>query len=314
MSRFCCLVLTLIVASTSIYAQQTREAELKAAIAARPTELESYVSLARMYSATNRTEEAEAVLRQALAIHRDSAAVYDALAALYVRTDPEKVLAITDEWIKVAPADAKPYLLAADVHRARARATPADALQHLQRALTLLNTAVEHGPEDPMPAALRMAIMTQMVTLTTDPAEKAALQRELEAARRAVEKQFRDGGGRVMSASPAPPPGAASVNAAFANAVRVGGNVRAPQKIKDVKPVMPELAVQARVQGVVIIEIVIDESGHVADARILRSIPLLDQAALDAVRQWQFTPTVPVDKPVPVIMTVTVQFSLAPGQ
>ena len=50
--------------------------------------------------------------------------------------------------------------------------------------------------------------------------------------------------------------------------------------------------------------------GAVKDAKVLRSIPLLDQAALDAVRQWVFTPTLLNGVPVPVIMTVTVQFTL----
>jgi periplasmic protein TonB len=55
---------------------------------------------------------------------------------------------------------------------------------------------------------------------------------------------------------------------------------------------------------------VIGPSGRVQDARVLRSIPLLDQAALEAVKQWEFTPTTLNGVPVPVIMTVTVQFTL----
>ena len=64
------------------------------------------------------------------------------------------------------------------------------------------------------------------------------------------------------------------------------------------------------VQGVVIIEATIGPDGRVKDAKVLRSIPLLDQAALDAVKQWQFTPTLLNNVPVPVIMTVTVNFTL----
>jgi periplasmic protein TonB len=60
----------------------------------------------------------------------------------------------------------------------------------------------------------------------------------------------------------------------------------------------------------VILETLIGANGRVEDARVLRSIPLLDQAALDAVRQWEFTPTLLNGNPVPVIMTTTVQFSL----
>lgn len=92
------------------------------------------------------------------------------------------------------------------------------------------------------------------------------------------------------------------------NPVRIGGNIKPPAKILDVKPVYPPIAQQARVQGVVIIESIIDRDGNVVDARVLRSIPLLDQAALDAVRQWRFTPPHMDGMPTAVVMTVTVNF------
>jgi protein TonB len=92
--------------------------------------------------------------------------------------------------------------------------------------------------------------------------------------------------------------------------VRVGGNVAAPRKIKDVKPVYPALAESARVQGIVILEATIGADGRVTDARVIRSIPLLDLAAIDAVRQWEFTPTLLNGVPIPIIMSVTVNFTL----
>jgi protein TonB len=92
--------------------------------------------------------------------------------------------------------------------------------------------------------------------------------------------------------------------------VRVGGAVREPQKIRHLSPLYPAIAQAARVQGVVIIEATIGVDGRLINARLLRSIPLLDQAALEAVRQWEFTPTLLNGVPVPVIMTVTVNFTL----
>ena len=109
--------------------------------------------------------------------------------------------------------------------------------------------------------------------------------------------------GGLPSAPPPPPPPPTAP-------VRVGGNIKQPNKTKDVKPVYPPIAQSARVQGVVIIEAVIGADGRVKEAKVLRSIPLLDQAALDAVKQWQFTPTTLNGVPVPVIMTVTVNFTL----
>ena len=90
----------------------------------------------------------------------------------------------------------------------------------------------------------------------------------------------------------------------------MGGNIKPPTKTKDVRPVYPSIAQSARVQGVVIVEATIGPDGRVAEARVLRSIPLLDQAALDAVKQWVFTPTLLNGTAVPVIMTVTVNFTL----
>ncbi|HVL67264.1 MAG TPA: energy transducer TonB [Vicinamibacterales bacterium] len=109
-------------------------------------------------------------------------------------------------------------------------------------------------------------------------------------------------GGLPEAPPPPPPPPQAPV--------RVGGNIKTPTKIKDVRPVYPPIAQSARVQGMVIIEATIGADGRVKDAKVLRSIPLLDQAALDAVKQWQFTPTLLNGVPVPVIMTVTVNFTL----
>jgi protein TonB len=113
---------------------------------------------------------------------------------------------------------------------------------------------------------------------------------------------------RAAEPTPQAPPRAAESNTS--QPVRAGGNIPTPTKIKDVRPVYPPQAIQARIQGVVIIEATIGKDGAVERARVLRSIPLLDPAALDAVRQWRFTPTTLNGEPVPVIMTVTVQFAL----
>lgn len=92
--------------------------------------------------------------------------------------------------------------------------------------------------------------------------------------------------------------------------VLVGGKIKVPQKVHDVAPIYPPIAQAARAQGVVIIQAVIGVDGRVQDAQILRSVPLLDEAALMAVRQWVYTPTMLNGIAVPVIMTVTVRFQL----
>jgi protein TonB len=84
----------------------------------------------------------------------------------------------------------------------------------------------------------------------------------------------------------------------------------APRRVNYESIVYPPIAHAARVQGTVMIEAHVEPDGHVSDARVLRSIPLLDAAARDAVTRWLFTPTLVNGKPVPVVVTTSLQFTL----
>lgn len=110
------------------------------------------------------------------------------------------------------------------------------------------------------------------------------------------------GGGLPQVAEAPPPPPTAPV--------RLHSGIRAPRRLNDVAPVYPAIARNAHVEGVVILEATIDAAGTLQSARVLRSIPLLDEAAMDAVRQWRYEPALLNGQPVAVIMTVTVQFTL----
>jgi TonB family protein len=83
-----------------------------------------------------------------------------------------------------------------------------------------------------------------------------------------------------------------------------------PKRTKHVAPVYPPDAQQARVQGNVVVEAVIGVDGKVVATRIVQSIPMLDAAAIEAVKQWEYEPTIFEGKPVSVFMTVNVTFSL----
>ena len=109
--------------------------------------------------------------------------------------------------------------------------------------------------------------------------------------------------GGLPEAPPPPPPPTAPV--------RVGGNIKPPTKTRDVAPDLSRRLRSRRASRASSSSR--RRSARAArsqDAKVLRSIPLLDQAALDAVKQWEFTPTLLNGVPVPVIMTVTVQFTL----
>lgn len=118
------------------------------------------------------------------------------------------------------------------------------------------------------------------------------------------------GGLPAAAPPPPPPPPPPPAPAAPKGPVRVGGDLQTPALVKRVPPEYPELAVRAQVEGVVIIEAVVDQEGRVEDVRVLRSVPLLDNAAKAAVRQWVYSPLMLNGKPERFIVTVTVSFSL----
>ncbi|MBA2303019.1 MAG: TonB family protein [Acidobacteria bacterium] len=113
-------------------------------------------------------------------------------------------------------------------------------------------------------------------------------------------------GGLNIVVAPPPVPAPAPVT----KPVPVGGVIKETAKIRHVAPIYPVIAQQVRVDGIVIVEAIIGADGRVQEARVLRSKPLLDEAALTAVREWIFTPTTLNGVAVPVIMTVTVNFRL----
>ncbi len=224
--------------------------------------------------------------------------------------DPAGFDALAMEWRNVDPSDVRPILFVASLHLRRASVTRdlSERQTHVQKAAQLLDEVKTLNPTTPEQRGPYLNHLKLLIAVTDDPIERQRLTTELEAGAKDLAGQTRGG------VSVAPPGGMATAPPPSwpAGAVRVGGNIKPPVKTKNVEPVWPPVAQQARVQGVVILEVLIDEAGKVADARVLRSIPLLDLAAIEAVRQWEFEPTHPNGVPVPVIMTVTVQFRLAP--
>ncbi|UCE21282.1 MAG: energy transducer TonB, partial [Candidatus Aminicenantes bacterium] len=92
--------------------------------------------------------------------------------------------------------------------------------------------------------------------------------------------------------------------------IRAVGEIRPPRLLREVPPIYPEIARQARVEGIVIVEATTDIYGRVQNVKVLKSIPLLDQAATDAVRQWVYEPMIINGRPRGVIFVVTVTFKL----
>jgi protein TonB len=109
--------------------------------------------------------------------------------------------------------------------------------------------------------------------------------------------------GGFVTAPPAPPPPPAAP-------VRVGGAISTPRLLHRVEPEYPLVAVTAQIEGIVILEATVDETGAVTDTRVLRSNPLLASAAVAAVEQWRYEPLLLNGKAQPFLLSVTVSFSL----
>jgi protein TonB len=244
--------------------------------------------LASFYNRTGRFDQAIATLEDMAAATPSTPQVYQIIATFY--------------WEKASKD--------LSLNEAQKRAYIDSGIDAADRAL-----AVQDDYVDAM--VYKNILLRQKAMMETDAGSRQALLAQADALRnRAIELQ-KQRGEPTMAFAPAmerralppPPPPPPPPGMDGAAPIRVGGNISPPKKIRDVKPIYPAEALAAKVQGVVIIEATIDAAGFVASAHILRGVPMLDQAALDAMRQWQFEPTMLNGVAVPVIMTVTVNFT-----
>lgn len=176
--------------------------------------------------------------------------------------------------------------------------------------------AVVHTPPVPPPLPA-LPVITPRVTsvdLNPDVAPTAAPDRvldEIPPSMPALVDGIRDavpvpssGGGSRLDA---PPPPAA---VAPAGPVRVGGKIGPPRRVHDVPLTYPPIARAARVEGVVELDAVIAKDGTIKDVIVRTGHPMLDQAAVAAVRQWRYSPPTLNGEPVEVVMLVRVEFRL----
>ncbi len=112
-------------------------------------------------------------------------------------------------------------------------------------------------------------------------------------------------GGLVAEIPPPPPPPPPPQGP-----IRIGGEIQQPTLVYQVGPVYPSIAISAGVEGIVTLEAMVDEQGRVGDLKVLRSVRLLDRAALAAVRQWRYSPVLLNGRPVEFILTIVVSFRL----
>jgi TonB family protein len=250
---------------------------------------------------------------------------YYALAGLYRRSGQfDSALGVLDEATALNPSDPNGYQIIVTSLAERAKdpsLTAAERLGYVRQGIAAADRALAVKPAFVEAMIYKNLLLRTQAGLETDTTTQRALLREADALRSQAlalrqsspaQMVFAPAAGGVPPPPPPPPPppSAGPQTSTGTTPLRVGGPIAVPTKIKNVAPEYPEDARAAGVQGVVILEAVIDEVGAVSSARVIRSVPLLDDAALTAVRQWQFTPTLVNGVPVSVMMTTTVNFTL----
>jgi TonB family protein len=293
----------------------TREAELQKRIETTPSGVAAYLELARLQQARGANADAEATLMRARQAAPGNKDVLLALAGCYnLQGEFSQTMEMLDAIEHLDPTDPTAPQIVATYYWEKAykdqRLLPADKYKYILNGIAATDRALALKPDYADALTYKNLLLRMRANQETDPALKQQLITEADALRnRAIElnkQRMAITSGETGVALPPPPPPPPPSD----GAVRVGNGIKVPTKVKDVRPLYPPEALDAKIQGVVIIEATIDREGRISEAKILRSIPQLDEAALTAVRQWEFTPTVVDGVAVPVIMTVTVNFTV----
>jgi protein TonB len=112
----------------------------------------------------------------------------------------------------------------------------------------------------------------------------------------------------VEGPPPPPPPPAPQV------VRRIGGDLKVPALLHRVEPIYPDMAVFSHVAGIVLLDAVVDATGHVQKMTVIKGHPLLADAAMNAVRQWEYAPLLLNGNPIPFELTVTLSFHLTTSE
>ena len=302
--------------------ETARERELKAAIQANPANSDLYFQLATLQVNRSAPDEADGTIESLKLALPGKQGIALPIAEFYVRSGQfDRAISTLDDAAAANPtsADAQQVLAVFYLQKVSKDASllPTDRQRYVDAGIAANERALAIRPDFAEALAFRSVLLRMKAGMVAEESARQAILAEAETARlRAMELRKGTPQGEMAFSPrpgqppppPPPPPPAGAFNGQAP--VRVGGSIKPPIKTRDVKPEYPPAARDAGVQGVVILEVTIGPAGDIVEGRILRSVPLLDGAALDAVRQWQFTPTLLNGVAVPVIMTVTVNFTL----
>jgi TonB family protein len=302
----------------------SREEELKAATVADASNVTNWLELAKLQEQRGATTDAEGTFQSALRASQGSREVLMAMAGFFNRTGQfDKTMRALEDAAAQNPSDPSGHQLVAVYYWEKAqkdqRLTAAEKLMYIDAGISATDRALAQRSDHVEALTYKNIMLRMKANIETDPVRRQELLAEAESLRNraiALGKQRATSGAPsavppgAPPPPPPPPPPAQDYQVDGQQAFRIGGNIPAPERLHYVRPVYPPEATAARAEGVVIVEALVDPQGGVRRARVLRSIPMFDQAATDAVQQWRFAPTLVDGVPVPVVITLTVYFTL----
>ena len=294
---------------------------MKKSIAAEPGKPATYLELAKLQEERNAIDEAEATLTAARAALPSNTAVLTAVAQFYNRRgDFQRTIDALEQIAALDPSDPARHQTVAVFYWEKTikdkSLSPGDKLAYIQSGIAATDRAIALNADYVEALVYKNILLRMQAQVETDPTRQQQLMAEADTLRNQA-IQLQQNRVRERHAATSSTTAATGRRLADARPVSTGRRPCASAAISRPRP-RSETSVRSirrkrwrrRSRASSSSKPPSTPTGHVGDARVLRSIPLLDQAALDAVKQWEFTPTQRERCAVPVIMTVTVNFTL----
>ena len=271
--------------------QNEEEARLERALAADPANVEALRSLAAYYNRTGRFELAVQSLERVAALRPADAEAHHLVGTYYFEKTRDQTL------------------------------TPETKQAYIERGIAAEDEALAINPNYMEALVYKNLLLRVQALGEPDPVRKQALVSQADALRnKALQLQKNRSTGAVPAGTvinvgsvpppppPPPPPGGAptDIQWVYADTDYTAPGSR-PVKIKDVRPVYAPMVMASGIKGDVVLEATVDSRGKVATVRVVQTLPMLTQATIDAVRQWEFDPASVGGEP--VVVTVTASFT-----
>jgi TonB family protein len=299
------------------------EKQLQATVAATPQDWRAAQELSKLQESRGALAEAEATLRRSADAAPTEFAPRQTLAAFYNRTGQfERAVETLEAALERDTTNASAHHLIATFYFAKLSDPTLrreDRISYIKRGLAAEERALAAEPDFFEALVYKNLLLRAQAENESDSARRTTLIQQADDLRlRAATSQPTTSATSLeivdFTAYPQPPPpppvpGAGEIAWVYAEtSFTAAGGASTPRKIKDVRPVYAPMAIRLGVEGRVVVQAAINERGHVISARVLESIPLLNQSAIDAVRQWRFDPATIASGSAPVLINVEARY------